>query len=93
MRRMMWFATEFFQIISGAAGTVVGLAVLAKGADAICQFPEAVKPSGEADKAITAWTTRRIRGLLRSIPPTLVLPTCSMCPPIFEQQVAANSIW
>ena len=92
MRRMMWFATEFFQIISAQQDrSGIGCACQGRG----CDLPvsEAVKPSGEADKAITAWTTRRIRGLLRSIPPTLVLPTCSMCPPIFEQQVAANSIW
>ena len=37
---------------------------------------EAVKPSGEADRAITASTTARMRVLLRSMPPTVVLPTC-----------------
>jgi hypothetical protein len=37
---------------------------------------EAVNPAGELDNARTASATRRMRGLLRSIPPTLVLPTC-----------------
>src|SRR6266852_2903651 len=37
---------------------------------------EAVKPLGEGDKAISASTTWRIRALLRSMPPTRVLPTC-----------------
>jgi hypothetical protein len=36
---------------------------------------EAVKPLGEADKAISASSTPRMRILLRSIPPTMVLPT------------------
>jgi|SRR5258706_2648584 hypothetical protein len=36
---------------------------------------EAVKPLGEADKAISASSTPRMRALLRSIPPTMVLPT------------------
>src|SRR5882757_6140694 len=36
---------------------------------------EAVKPLGEADKAISASSTPRMRVLLRSIPPTMVLPT------------------
>src|SRR2546423_9486833 len=37
---------------------------------------EAVKRLGEADRAITASTTARMRILLRSMPPTMVLPTC-----------------
>src|SRR5215468_5834656 len=37
---------------------------------------EAVKPLGEADRASTASTTARMRVLLRSMPPTVVLPTC-----------------
>src|SRR4029077_16285592 len=35
----------------------------------------AVKPLGEGAKAITASTTLRMRALLRSMPPTMVLPT------------------
>jgi len=35
-----------------------------------------VKPFGEADKAISASSTARMRALLRSMPPTMVLPTC-----------------
>src|SRR6267143_2077384 len=37
---------------------------------------EAVKPFGEAEKAISASSTARMRALLRSMPPTMVLPTC-----------------
>src|ERR1700692_1863336 len=37
---------------------------------------EAGNPGGEEDSASTASATRRILGLLRSIPPTLVCPTC-----------------
>jgi hypothetical protein len=36
---------------------------------------EAVKPLGEGDRAVTASTTLRMRALLRSMPPTMVLPT------------------
>src|SRR5258706_1521549 len=36
---------------------------------------EAVKPLGEEDKASSASMTRRMRALLRSMPPTMVLPT------------------
>jgi hypothetical protein len=36
----------------------------------------AVNPLGEGDKAISASTTWRIRALLRSMPPTRILPTC-----------------
>src|SRR6266404_5273656 len=32
--------------------------------------------AGEADKAISASSTARMRALLRSMPPTMVLPTC-----------------
>jgi hypothetical protein len=34
-----------------------------------------VKPSEAADKAMTASATQRMRGLLRSMPPTMTLPT------------------
>jgi DNA replication protein DnaC len=37
---------------------------------------EAVKPPGKGARARTASATQRIRALLKSIPPTFVLPTC-----------------
>jgi hypothetical protein len=59
------FATEFLQIISGATGAVVRLAVVAECPDPIRQrrsaSSEAVKPWGDADKAITASATKRMR--------------------------------
>ena len=68
------FAAEFLQIIRGVAGAVLhGLCLLS--ARTRTATSEAVKPLGEGDKAISASMTWRIRGLLRSMPPTTVLPT------------------
>jgi hypothetical protein len=68
------FATEFFQIVSGAAGAVLLLGLFAECANSSRELGgrEAV---ADADKAISASATWRMRCLLRSIPPTLVLPT------------------
>jgi hypothetical protein len=68
-------AAEFLQIIGSMAGPVLRWCCLLRARTRAARS-EAVKPSGDAVKAITASSTRRIRGLLRSIPPTLVLPTC-----------------
>ena len=69
------FAAQLLQIIGGVAGTVLGFALFAEDSDLMSQS-EAVNPPGDGDKATAASTTQRILALLRSIPPTLVLPIC-----------------
>jgi hypothetical protein len=68
------FAAEFLRIIPAWRGPYWhGLCLLSARTRAATS--EAVKPLGEGDKAISASTTWRIRALLRSMPPTRVLPT------------------
>ncbi len=50
------FAAQLLQIVRGLAGTVGGWALIAECANLIGQA-EAVKPSGEADNAMTAPAT------------------------------------
>ena len=66
------FAAEFFEIVGSVAGAVRKRALFAEKA-----HPSGEVGGGEAegDKAMSASTTWRMRALLRSMPPTRVLPT------------------
>ena len=59
------------------AGFKAKVALAAIKGDRTAATSEAVKPLGEGDKAMTASTTARMRAWLRSMPPTMVLPTCA----------------
>jgi len=70
-------AAEFLQIISGVAGTVLlmGFAWLrAQTRAATWGGGEAIWRGGQSDQRPRA--PRALRALLRSMPPTMVLPTC-----------------
>jgi hypothetical protein len=67
-------ATELLQVVRRVGGTIL-CRVCLLSAQTRAASSEAVKPSEEADKAMTASATQRMRGLLRSIPPTMTLPT------------------
>ena len=67
-------AAQLLQVIGSMAGPVCYWLHLLRALTRALSS-EAVKLSGDADKA-AASVPRRMRGLLRSIPPTLVLPTC-----------------
>src|ERR1700732_3332894 len=68
------FAASFFRSYAAWRGPYWhGLCLLSARTRAATL--EAGKPLGDGDKAISASTTWRIRALLRSMPPTRVLPT------------------
>ena len=66
-----WTANRLLVLPSAGLFDSVPSAVIVWGA----HYLPALDPLAEGDKAITASTTLRMRALLRSIPPTTVLPT------------------
>ena len=73
------FATEFLDVIGGAARTIFGIGFAAHGSDLLpfSTTSEAVKSLWGKGQCQDRAVNPRILGLWRPIPPTLICPTCA----------------
>jgi hypothetical protein len=70
------FATEFLDVIGGAARTIFGIGFAAHGSD-LLRHIRSRKSLGARGQCQDRAGNPRILGLWRSIPPTLICPTCA----------------